>query len=86
MLRRRSGRMSADYLDLMQWPAMLASVIAAWLTASLNKRKRMLGFWFFLVSNLLWALWGWHDEAYAVVAMQAALAALNVRGVFNNET
>ncbi len=78
--------MSADYLDLVQWPAMLATIIAAWLTASLGKRKRLLGFWFFLVSNALWAIWGWHDEAYAVVVMQTALAALNMRGVTNNDT
>ena len=32
-----------DYIDLIQWPAMVATVVAAWLVASQHKRKRELG-------------------------------------------
>jgi hypothetical protein len=30
-------------------------------------------------------LWGWHDGAYALIALQLALAALNMRGVSKTE-
>jgi uncharacterized MAPEG superfamily protein len=69
----------------MQWPAMLATVLAAWLVGSNAKTRRNLGFWVFLVSNVLWVLWGWHDGAYALIALQFALAALNIRGVTKTE-
>lgn len=72
-------------LDLLQWPAMLATLIAAWLVASPEKRKRNFGFWGYLLSNALWILWGGHDGAYAVVVLQLGLAALNIRGVYKTE-
>jgi hypothetical protein len=34
-----------DYLDLVQWPAMVLTVVAAWLVASTIKRRRAFGFW-----------------------------------------
>ena len=74
-----------DYLDLIQWPAMLVTVIAAWLIASQAKRRREFGFWCFLFSNVLWIVWAWHDHAYALIALQVALAGLNVRGAYKNE-
>ena len=74
-----------DYLHLLQWPAMIITVVAAWLIASQSKRKRVVGFWCFLFSNVLWAIWGWHDNAYALVTLQIALAILNFRGVYKNE-
>lgn len=64
---------------------MIVTVIAAWLIASQAKRRREFGFWLFLLSNALWAVWGWHDGAYALVALQVALAILNFRGVYKNE-
>lgn len=72
-------------LDLLQWPAMAVTVIAAWLVASRSARKRKAGFWVFLASNVLWTIWGWHDGAYALIALQAALAAMNIRGAYKNE-
>lgn len=74
-----------DYLNLIQWPAMSVTVAAAWLTASQAKRNREVGFWCFLLSNVLWLIWGLHDHAYALIALQIALAALNIRGVYKNE-
>ena len=64
---------------------MAATIVAAWLVASRHKRRRMIGFWVFLASNALWIVWGWHDRAYALIALQFALAALNIRGALKNE-
>lgn len=74
-----------DYLDLFQWPAMVVTVVAAWFTASQTKRRREIGFWCFLVSNVLWTIWGVHVKAYAVVILQVLLAILNIRGVYKND-
>lgn len=75
-----------DYMPLLQWPAMLVTVIAAWLVASQAKHRREIGFWCFLASNVLWIIWGWHDHAYALVVLQIALAVLNIRGAYKNES
>jgi hypothetical protein len=74
-----------DWVDAIQWPAMLVTVVAAWMVASQRKFKRNWGFWLFLLSNVLWIVWGWHDEAYALIALQVCLAVLNIRGVKKNE-
>jgi hypothetical protein len=73
-----------EWLDLLQWPAMIITVLAAWLTGSQRKIRRMIGFWCFLASNALWAIWGWHERAWAMVILQGSLAAMNVRGVNKN--
>ncbi len=74
-----------DYLNTIQWPAMAATVVAAWLVASQSKRRREAGFWIFLLSNVLWVIWGLYDGAYALITLQVALAALNVRGAWKND-
>ena len=74
-----------SYLDYLQWPAMAVTVIAAWLVASKAKHKRETGFWCFLLSNVMWIVWGWHAHAYALVVLQIALAVLNIRGACKNE-
>ena len=74
-----------DILDLMQWPAMVVTVLAAYLVASRSAHRRAVGFWCFLASNVLWVVWGFHDRAWALVGLQFCLAALNIRGVFKNE-
>jgi hypothetical protein len=74
-----------EWVALIQWPAMVATVVAAWLVASHHERRRMVGFWIFLASNVLWVVWGWHDHAYALIALQVALAALNIRGARKND-
>jgi hypothetical protein len=75
-----------DWIHHLQWPAMLATLLSAWLVAAQSKRRRNLGFWVFLLSNLLWIVWAWYDRAYALVILQIGLAALNIRGVKKNES
>jgi hypothetical protein len=74
-----------DYLHQLQWPAMIATVVAAWLIGSQSKPRRKVGFWCFLLSNALWIVWGWHDDAHALIVLQIALVALNIRGARKNE-
>ena len=64
---------------------MLVTVISAWLVGSRRARKRTWGFWLFLFSNALWIAWGWHDGAYALIALQLALAVINIRGAAKNQ-
>ena len=76
--------MPDEIINFLQWPAMLTTLLSAWLVASQSKQKRGLGFWMFIVSNILWVFWGWHDGAYALIAMQIGLLLLNVRGALKN--
>ena len=73
-------------LDLLQWPAMIATLVAAWLVGSSSKRKRNHGFWWFMASNVLWTAWGWHAHAYALIVLQVGLFVLNIRGAKKSES
>jgi hypothetical protein len=72
-------------MDLLQWPAMLMTLLAAWLVASRRPLRRSIGFWLFLVSNVFWVAWGWHAGAHALIALQIGLAAVNIRGAVKNK-
>jgi len=73
-------------IDWLQWPAMVVTVVAAWMVGSQRKFKRNWGFSLFLASNVLWIVWGWVDHAYALIVLQLSLAFLNIRGVLKNRT
>jgi hypothetical protein len=73
-----------DLLSVLQWPAMVVTVVAAWMVASQKKFKRNWGFWLFLLSNVLWIAWGLYDHAYALIVLQLCLAFLNIRGGMKN--
>lgn len=73
-----------DFLNALQWPAMAVTLLSAWLVASQSERRRKVGFWFFIASNLLWMVWGWHDGAVALIVLQIGLFASNVRGAVKN--
>lgn len=67
-------------LALLQWPAMAITVAAAWLVSCDSEGRRRTGFWLFLLSNLLWSVWGVHAQAYALIVLQLCLAAMNICG------
>lgn len=71
-------------LDWVQWPAMLVTVVAAWFVGSSRPLRRKAGFWLFLLSNLLWIIWGASTHAWALVILQVCLAATNIRGERKN--
>jgi hypothetical protein len=72
-------------MDALQWPAMAITLLAAWLVGSLSRRKRSWGFWCFVLSNVLWVIWGWHDHAWALIGLQLGLFLLNLRGLHKND-
>ena len=73
-------------LEMVQWPAMVVTLVASWYVASKRDDKRNLGFWLFLASNALWIVWGIHTRAYALVVLQLGLAAMNIRGASKTDT
>jgi hypothetical protein len=72
-------------LDLLQWPAMAVTLCAAFLVGARHARKRIVGFYTFCISNIMWIAWGLHDGAWALITLQAGLLAMNVRGIVRNE-
>jgi hypothetical protein len=74
-----------DWIDLLQWPAMAITLLAGFMVGSKKSPKRILGFWLFILSNVLWIAWGVHDEAWALITLQAGLFAMNVRGIVKND-
>jgi len=78
--------LNADaWLGAVQWPAMAVTLLAAWLVASRDKHRREIGFWIFIASNVMWIVWAWHTKAWALIALQVGLFALNVRGAVKND-
>ncbi len=71
-------------LDLIQWPAMVVTVTAAWFVASRSRARRKLGFWLFLASNVFWTVWAVPAHAYALITLQVCLAFMNIRGERRN--
>ena len=59
--------------------------VAANANGSQLQVSRETGFWWFIASNVLWIAWAWHAHAWALIAMQFGLFALNVRGAVKNE-
>jgi hypothetical protein len=73
-----------EYTDLLQWPAMIVTVISAWFIGSQRPRRRMIAFWGFIVSNVLWVVWGLHSNAQALIVLECVLLGMNARGFRKN--
>ncbi|ANC81841.1 hypothetical protein [Pseudomonas putida] len=69
-----------DWIDFLEWPAMVLTVLAAWCIGSGRPGRRNLGFCCFIASNVLWAIWGWQAQAWALIILQVFLCAMNLRG------
>ena len=75
-----------EFLAYLEWPAMGVSLVAAYLMGSKKAKKRIVAFSLLILGNLLWIGWGWGDTAYALIALNLGLLALNVRGIMKNES
>jgi hypothetical protein len=56
--------------------------VARWIAF---RAETQLTVWVFLLSNLLWIIWGWHVRACALITLQVCLAVLNIRGAQKND-
>ena len=74
-----------DWINLLQWPAMVVTIAASWLVGSNNKGLRNWGFWVFIASNVLWIAWGVYAKAPALIVLQVGLAGMNIRGAMKTE-
>jgi len=74
-----------DVLGMLQWPAMAISLVAAWWMGSKRAGKRIVAFLMLSAGNLLWIAWGWSESAFALIALNMGLLALNIRGIMKNE-
>ena len=74
-----------EWLNLLQWPAMVVTVGASWLVGATHEGRRNAGFWIFLLSNALWLVWAVFEGAPALVALRLVLAAMNIRGALKSE-
>ncbi|WP_413786136.1 hypothetical protein [Pseudomonas nunensis] len=76
--------MTLECINLVQWPAMVVTVISAWFVGSQRPRRRMIAFWGFIASNALWVVWGLHANAYALIILECVLLGMNARGFKKN--
>lgn len=72
-------------LNALQWPAMVVTLTSAWLVGGQSARRRTWGFRTFVLSNVLWCIWGAFTKSYALIVLQVGLFAMNLRGVRKNE-
>jgi hypothetical protein len=63
---------------------MAVTLCASYLVGARHARRRIFGFYTFIVSNIMWIVWGVHDGAWALITLQAGLLAMNVRGIIRN--
>lgn len=73
-----------NLINLLQWPAMVVTLVAGWLVGSRQRYKRFAGFICFIASNVLWIIWGWHTHAWALIVLQIGLFLMNLRGTRKN--
>ena len=74
-----------EFFAYLEWPAMAISLAAAWWLGSKRPEKRIVAFSLLIVGNVMWIAWGWGDSAYALIALNLGLMALNLRAIHKNE-
>ncbi|QYF93403.1 hypothetical protein KY495_22480 [Massilia sp. PAMC28688] len=74
-----------EFFAYLEWPAMAISLAAAYYLGSKKAGKRVVAFWLLILGNVMWIAWGWGEQAWALIALNVGLMALNVRGIRKNE-
>jgi hypothetical protein len=74
-----------EFFAYLEWPAMAISLAAAYWLGSTRPKKRIVAFGMLILGNLMWIAWGWGDGAWALIALNVGLMALNVRAIIKNE-
>lgn len=73
-----------DFVELLQWPAMAITVLAAWFMGSLRAKRRVVAFWCFTAGNVMWVVWGLGHQAYGLITLEVMMALMNMRGLLKN--
>lgn len=74
-----------EFFALLEWPAMIISLLAAYLLGSQKAEKRVWAFWMLTAGNVMWIAWGWGADAWALIALNLGLMMLNLRAIRKNE-
>ena len=75
-----------DFVELLQWPAMAITVLAAWFMGSIRAKRRAVAFWCFTAGNAIWVVWGLSHAAYGLITLEVIMALMNMRGLKKNLT
>ncbi len=75
-----------DLIGLVQWPAMIVTIAAAWLIASTQRGRRNAGFWLFLLSNVLWVGVDPARRCAGADRTAGGPGDMNIRGALKTET
>ena len=75
-----------DFVELLQWPAMAITVLAAWFMGSIRAKRRIVAFWCFTAGTAIWVVWGLSHAAYGLITLEVIMALMNMRGLKKNLT
>lgn len=73
-------------VDLLQWPAMAITSLAAWFMGSTRVKRRIVAFWCFTAGNAMWVIWDASHDAYGLITLEIIMALMNMRGLKKNLT
>ena len=73
-----------NILFLSQYPALLTGILGAILVAGNSSRKRYWGFAIWIISDILWALFGISSNAPGLIIMQFIFIFTSTMGMRNN--
>lgn len=68
----------------LQWIGMPLSLAGAWLVGAIQPERRQIGFWLFMASNTIWALFALSLGAWGLLITQALFAVTSIRGIRAN--
>lgn len=72
------------FIELLQWPAMAITVLAAWFMGSGRAKRRVIAFCCFTAGNVMWVVWGKSHDAYGLIILEIIMAMMNMRGLKKN--
>lgn len=73
-----------DKWKKIEWIAMVITFIGTALTTSLDTPIRAYAFSILLISNTMWAVWGWKAEEYPILFTYVGYFIINAYGAINN--
>ena len=68
-------------MSIIEWSAAAVALLGAWLLGYRPSVLRLAGWVCFLISNVLWGLWGLSVGAVPLVIMQGFFLITSVRGI-----